>query len=185
MDMAKYISLPRHLVSYPDAVRQVPVIKGSSLPDRCLMEEEFDRRLDRMKEAESNIMNLDNNKSLFGRKKREAEKQRLRSELIEASMAVLEMQPNNFLAHFNLGEAYCNAVDLDKSIHENTMLIEHDAYTWNVSYINRAEAYLYAGEYDRGLADINSYFNSLRRWKEGDEEADRIKALLMKAKVER
>lgn len=183
-DMAKYISLPRHLVSYPDAVRQVPVIKGSSLPDRCLMEEEFDRRLDRMKEAESNIMNLDNNKSLFGRKKREAEKQRLRSELIEASMAVLEMQPNNFLAHFNLGEAYCNAVDFDKSIHENTMLIEHDAYTWNVSYINRAEAYLYAGEYDRGLADINSYFNSLRRWKEGDEEADRIKALLMKAKVE-
>lgn len=129
-------------------------------------------------------MNLDNNKSLFGRKKREAEKQRLRSELVEASMAVLEMQPNNFLAHFNLGEAYCNAVDFDKSIRENTMLIEHDAYTWNASYINRAEAYLYAGEYDRGLADINSYFNSLRRWKEGDEEADRIKALLMKAKVE-
>lgn len=183
-DMAKYISLPRHLVSYPDAVRQVPVIKGSSFHDRTLMEEEFDRRLDRMKEAESNIMNLDNNKSLFGRKKREAEKQRLRSELVEASMAVLEMQPNNFLAHFNLGEAYCNAVDFDKSIRENTMLIEHDAYTWNASYINRAEAYLYAGEYDRGLADINSYFNSLRRWKEGDEEADRIKALLMKAKVE-
>lgn len=183
-DMAKYISLPRHLVRYPDAVRQVPVIKGSSLLDRCLIEEEFDRRLDRMKEAVNRFTNLDNNKSLFGRKKREAEKQRLRSELVEASMAVLEMQPNNFLAHFNLGEAYCNVVDFDKSIHENTMLIEHDAYTWNVSYINRAEAYLYAGEYDRGLADINSYFNSLRRWKEGDEEADRIKALLMKAKVE-
>lgn len=183
-DMAKYISLPRHLVRYPDAVRQVPVIKGSSLLDRCLIEEEFDRRLDRMKEAVNWFTNLDNNKSFFGRKKREAEKQRLRSELVEASMAVLEMQPNNFLAHFNLGEAYCNVVDFDKSIHENTMLIEHDAYTWNVSYINRAEAYLYAGEYDRGLADINSYFNSLRRWKEGDEEADRIKALLMKAKVE-
>ena len=183
-DMAKYISLPRHLVRYPDAVRQVPVIKGSSFHDRTLMEEEFDRRCDRMKEAVNWFTNLDNNKSFFGRKKREAEKQRLRSELVEASMAVLEMQPNNFLAHFNLGEAYCNAVDFDKSIHENTMLIEHDAYTWNVSYINRAEAYLYAGEYDRGLADINSYFNSLRRWKEGDEEADRIKALLMKAKVE-
>lgn len=177
-DMAKYISLPRHLVSYPDAVRQVPVIKGSSFHDRTLMEEEFDRRLDRMKEAESNIMNLDNNKSLFGRKKREAEKQRLRSELVEASMAVLEMQPNNFLAHFNLGEAYCNAVDFDKSIRENTMLIEHDAYTWNASYINRAEAYLYAGEYDKGLADIDSYFNSLRRWKEGDNEAERIKKQL-------
>lgn len=183
-DMAKYISLPRHLVSYPDAVRQVPVIKGSSFLDRCLREEEFDRRCDIMAEAVNNITNLDNNKSLFGRKKREAEKQRLRSELVEASMAVLEMQPNNFLAHFNLGEAYCNAVDFDKSIHENTMLIEHDAYTWNASYINRAEAYLYAGEYDKGLADINSYSNSLRRWKEGDEEADRIKALLMKAKVE-
>lgn len=51
-------------------------------------------------------------------------------------MAVLEMQPNNFLAHFNLGEAYCNAVDFDKSIRENTILIEHDAYTWNASYIN-------------------------------------------------
>lgn len=177
-DMAKYISLPRHLVSYPDAVRQVPVIKGSSFHDRTLMEEEFDRRLDRMKEAESNIMNLDNNKSLFGRKKREAEKQRLRSELVEASMAVLEMQPNNFLAHFNLGEAYCNAVDFDKSIRENTMLIEHDAYTWNASYINRAEAYLYAGEYDKGLADIDSYFNSLRRWKEGDDEAERIRKQL-------
>lgn len=183
-DMAKYISLPRHLVSYPDAVRQVPVIKGSSFHDRTLMEEEFDRRCDRMTETVNRITNLDNNKSVFGRKKREAEKQRLRSELVEASMAVLEMQPNNFLAHFNLGEAYCNAVDFDKSIHENTMLIEHDAYTWNASYINRAEAYLYAGEYDKGLADINSYFNSLRRWKEGDEEADRIKALLMKAKVE-
>lgn len=183
-DMAKYISLPRHLVSYPDAVRQVPVIKGSSFHDRTLMEEEFDRRRDRMTEAVNMITKLDNNKSLFGRKKREAEKQRLRSELVEASMAVLEMQPNNFLAHFNLGEAYCNAVDFDKSIYENTMLIEHDAYTWNASYINRAEAYLYGGEYDKGLADINSYFNSLRRWKEGDEEADRIKALLMKAKVE-
>lgn len=183
-DMAKYISLPRHLVSYPDAVRQVPVIKGSSFHDRTLMEEEFDRRCDRMTETVNRITNLDNNKSVFGRKKREAEKQRLRSELVEASMAVLEMQPNNFLAHFNLGEAYCNAVDFDRSIHENTMLIEHDAYTWNASYINRAEAYLYAGEYDKGLADINSYFNSLRRWKEGDEEADRIKALLMKAKVE-
>ena len=183
-DMAKYISLPRHLVSYPDAVRQVPVIKGSSFHDRTLMEEEFDRRRDRMTEAVNMITKLDNNKSLFGRKKREAEKQRLRSELVEASMAVLEMQPNNFLAHFNLGEAYCNAVDFDKSIYENTMLIEHDAYTWNASYINRAEAYLYGGEYDKGLADIDSYFNSLRRWKEGDEEADRIKALLMKAKVE-
>lgn len=183
-DMAKYISLPRHLVSYPDAVRQVPVIKGSSFHDRTLMEEEFDRRCDRMTETVNRITNLDNNKSVFGRKKREAEKQRLRSELVEASMAVLEMQPNNFLAHFNLGEAYCNAVDFDKSIRENTMLIEHDAYTWNASYINRAEAYLYAGEYDKGLADIDSYFNSLRRWKEGDEEADRIKALLMKAKVE-
>ena len=183
-DMAKYISLPRHLVSYPDAVRQVPVIKGSSFHDRTLMEEEFDRRCDRMAEAVNRFTNLDNNKSLFGRKKREAEKQRLRSELVEASMAVLEMQPNNFLAHFNLGEAYCNTVDFDKSIHENTMLIEHDAYTWNASYINRAEAFLYAGEYDKGLADIDSYFNSLRRWKEGDEEADRIKALLMKAKVE-
>ena len=177
-DMAKYISLPRHLVSYPDAVRQVPVIKGSSFHDRTLMKEEFDRRLDRMKEAESNIMNQDNNKSLFARKKREAEKQRLRSELVEASMAVLEMQPNNFLAHFNLGEAYCNAVDFDKSIRENTILIEHDAYTWNASYINRAEAYLYAGEYDKGLADIDSYFNSLRRWKEGDDEAERIKKQL-------
>lgn len=93
-------------------------------------------------------------------------------------MAVLEMQPNNFLAHFNLGEAYCNAVDFDKSIRENTMLIEHDAYTWNASYINRAEAYLYAGEYDKGLADINSYFSSLRRWKEGDEEAERIRKQL-------
>lgn len=183
-DMAKYISLPRHLVSYPDAVRQVPVIKGSSFHDRTLMEEEFDRRCDRMTETVNRITNLDNNKSVFGRKKREAEKQRLRSELVEASMAVLEMQPNNFLAHFNLGEAYCNAVDFDKSIRENTMLIEHDAYTWNASYINRAEAFLYAGEYDKGLADIDSYFNSLRRWKEGDEEADRIKALLMKAKVE-
>ena len=183
-DMAKYISLPRHLVSYPDAVRQVPVIKGSSFHDRTLMEEEFDRRRDRMTEAVNMITKLDNNKSLFGRKKCEAEKQRLRSELVEASMAVLEMQPNNFLAHFNLGEAYCNAVDFDKSIYENTMLIEHDAYTWNASYINRAEAYLYGGEYDKGLADIDSYFNSLRRWKEGDEEADRIKALLMKAKVE-
>ncbi|WP_294719785.1 hypothetical protein [Prevotella sp.] len=183
-DMAKYISLPRHLVSYPDAVRQVPVIKGSSFHDRTLMEEDFDRRCDRMTEVVNRFTNLDNNKSFFGRKKRETEKQRLRSELVEASMAVLEMQPNNFLAHFNLGEAYCNAVDFDKSIHENTMLIEHDAYTWNASYINRAEAYLYAGEYDKGLADIDSYFNSLRRWKEGDEEADRIKALLMKAKVE-
>lgn len=177
-DMAKYISLPRHLVSYPDAVRQVPVIKGSSFHDRTLMEEEFDRRCDRMAEAVNRFTNLDNNKSVFGRKKREAEKQRLRSELVEASMAVLEMQPNNFLAHFNLGEAYCNAVDFDKSIRENTMLIEHDAYTWNASYINRAEAYLYAGEYDKGLADIDSYFNSLRRWKEGDDEAERIKKQL-------
>lgn len=177
-DMAKYISLPRHLVSYPDAVRQVPVIKGSSFHDRTLMEEEFDRRCDRMTETVNRITNLDNNKSVFGRKKREAEKQRLRSELVEASMAVLEMQPNNFLAHFNLGEAYCNAVDFDKSIRENTMLIEHDAYTWNASYINRAEAYLYAGEYDKGLADIDSYFNSLRRWKEGDDEAERIKKQL-------
>lgn len=177
-DMAKYISLPRHLVSYPDAVRQVPVIKGSSFHDRTLMEEEFDRRLDRMKEAVNSITNLDNNKSLFGKKKREAEKQRLRSELVEASMAVLEMQPNNFLAHFNLGEAYCNAVDFDKSIRENTILIEYDAYTWNASYINRAEAYLYAGEYDKGLADIDSYFNSLRRWKEGDDEAERIRKQL-------
>lgn len=177
-DMAKYISLPRHLVSYPDAVRQVPVIKGSSFHDRTLMEEEFDRRCNRMAEAVNRFTNLDNNKSVFGRKKREAEKQRLRSELVEASMAVLEMQPNNFLAHFNLGEAYCNAVDFDKSIRENTMLIEHDAYTWNASYINRAEAYLYAGEYDKGLADINSYFNSLRRWKEGDDEAERIKKQL-------
>ena len=185
LDMAKYISLPRHLVSYPDAVRQVPVIKGSSLLDRCLIEEEFDRRLDRMKEAESNIMNLDNNKSFFARKKHKAEEQRLRTELAEASMAVLEMQPNNFLAHFNLGRAYCNVIDFDKSIRENTMLIEHDAYTWNASYINRAEAYLYSGEYDNGLADINCYFNSLRRWKEGDEEADRIKTLLMKAKVDK
>lgn len=177
-DMAKYISLPRHLVSYPDAVRQVPVIKGSSFHDRTLMEEEFDRRCDRMAEAVNRFTNLDNNKSVFGRKKREAEKQRLRSELVEASMAVLEMQPNNFLAHFNLGEAYCNTVDFDKSIRENTMLIEHDAYTWNASYINRAEAYLYAGEYDKGLADIDSYFNSLRRWKEGDDEAERIKKQL-------
>ena len=177
-DMAKYISLPRHLVSYPDAVRQVPVIKGSSFHDRTLMEEEFDRRCDRMAEAVNRFTNLDNNKSVFGRKKREAEKQRLRSELVEASIAVLEMQPNNFLAHFNLGEAYCNAVDFDKSIRENTMLIEHDAYTWNASYINRAEAYLYAGEYDKGLADIDSYFNSLRRWKEGDDEAERIKKQL-------
>lgn len=177
-DMAKYISLPRHLVSYPDAVRQVPVIKGSSFHDRTLMEEEFDRRCDRMAKAVNRFTNLDNNKSVFGRKKREAEKQHLRSELVEASMAVLEMQPNNFLAHFNLGEAYCNAVDFDKSIRENTMLIEHDAYTWNASYINRAEAYLYAGEYDKGLADIDSYFNSLRRWKEGDDEAERIKKQL-------
>ena len=177
-DMAKYISLPRHLVSYPDAVRQVPVIKGSSFHDRTLMEEEFYRRCNRMAEAVNRFTNLDNNKSVFGRKKREAEKQRLRSELVEASMAVLEMQPNNFLAHFNLGEAYCNTVDFDKSIRENTMLIEHDAYTWNASYINRAEAYLYAGEYDKGLADIESYFNSLRRWKEGDDEAERIKKQL-------
>ena len=59
-----------------------------------------------------------------------------------------------------------------------------NAYTWNAAYINRAEAYLYAGEYDKGLADIESYFNSLRRWKEADDEAEIIKALLMKRQAE-
>ena len=92
------------------------------------------------------------------------------------------MEPMNFHAHFNLGRAYCNATDYAKAISENTLLINHDAYTWNASFINRAEAYMYAGEYDSGLVDIESYFNSLRRWKEADIEAERIRRKLIKAK---
>ncbi|WP_417124908.1 hypothetical protein [Prevotella pectinovora] len=59
----------------------------------------------------------------MSRKKRETEKQRLRQKVVEASMAVLEMEPKNFLAHFNLGDMYCNAVDYEKSIRENTLII--------------------------------------------------------------
>ena len=180
-DYAKYISLPRSLVSYSEAVMRVPVVKGSSSQERCLREEEFWRRNHRMREAVSDVEKF-NKKKYLSRKKRETEKQRLRQKVVEASMAVLEMESKNFLAHFNLGDMYCNAVDYEKSIRENTLIIEHDAYTWNASYINRAQAYLYAGEYDKGLADIDSYFKSLRRWEEADKEAERIRKLLLAKK---
>lgn len=182
-DLAKYISLPRNLVSYPSSLKNIPFIKGHSFNERRLKEEESERRLRRMKDTTVEITKLESAKRRWS-KKRKTELQRLRLEMLDATNAVLEMEPNNFLAHFNLGWIYCNANDYAKSIQENTMLIGHDAYTWNVAYINRAEAYLYAGEYDKGLADIQSYFNSLRRWKEGDEEAERIKALLMKRQTE-
>lgn len=182
-DLAKYISLPRNLVSYPSSLKNIPFIKGHSFNERRLKEEESERRLRRMKDTTVEITKLESAKRRWG-KKRKTELQRLRLEMLDATNAVLELEPNNFLAHFNLGEIYCNANDYAKSIQENTMLIDHDAYTWNAAYINRAEAYLYAGEYDKGLADIQSYFNSLRRWKEGDEEAERIKALLMKRQAE-
>lgn len=180
-DYAKYISLPRSLVSYSEAVMRVPVVKGSNTQERCLREEEFWRRNHRMRDAVSDVEKF-NKKKYLSRKKRETEKQRLRQKVVEASMAVLEMEPKNFLAHFNLGDMYCNAVDYEKSIRENTLIIEHDAYTWNASYINRAQAYLYAGEYDKGLADIDSYFKSLRRWEEADKEAERIRKLLLAKK---
>lgn len=178
-DMAKYVSLPREYVSYPSLLNNVPFIKGQSFDERALQEEEFDRRLYRMEDVTGKISELESRKTA---RQKDNKLQQLKVEQIEASNAVLELEPMNFLAHFNLGEAYCNATDYAKSILENTMLIEHDAYTWNASYINRAEAYLYAGEYDKGLADIESYFNSLRRWKEADKEAERIRQKLLKAK---
>lgn len=182
-DLAKYISLPRNLVSYPSSLKNIPFVKGHSFNERRLKEEECERRLRHMKDTTVEITKLKSAKRRWG-KKRKTELQRLRLELLDATNAVLELEPNNFLAHFNLGEIYCNANDYAKSIQENTMLIDHDAYTWNAAYINRAEAYLNAGEYDKGLADIQSYFNSLRRWKEADEEAERIKTLLMKRQTE-
>ncbi len=179
-DMAKFVSLPRHLVTYSDSIREVPFIKGKSFDERCFQEEKFRRRLNRMNELTAEIENVDSKGLRL--KKRKERLQQLKAEQMEASKAVLELEPMNFLAHFNLGEAYCNAIDYAKAISENTMLIEHDAYTWNAAYINRAEAYLYASEYDKGLADIDSYFNSLRRWKEGDKEAERIKKNLLRMK---
>ena len=178
--MAKFVSLPRHLVTYSDSIREVPFIKGKSFDERCFQEEKFRRRLNRMNELTAEIENVDSKGLRL--KKRKERLQQLKAEQMEASKAVLELEPMNFLAHFNLGEAYCNAIDYAKAISENTMLIEHDAYTWNAAYINRAEAYLYASEYDKGLADIDSYFNSLRRWKEGDKEAERIKKNLLRMK---
>ena len=178
-DMAKYVSLPREYVSYPSSLNNVTFVKGQSFDERALQEEEFNRRLDRMENVTGKISELKLKKTALQKGNK---LQQLKAEQIEASKAVLELEPMNFLAHFNLGEAYCNAIDYAKAICENTMLIEHDAYTWNAAYINRAEAYLYAGEYDKGLADIDSYFNSLRRWKEGDKEAERIKQKLLKAK---
>lgn len=178
-DMAKYVSLPREYVSYPSSLNNVTFVKGQSFDERALQEEEFNRRLDRMENVTGKISELELKKTAL----RKGNKlQQLKAEQIEASKAVLELEPMNFLAHFNLGEAYCNAIDYAKAISENTMLIEHDAYTWNAAYINRAEAYLYASEYDKGLADIDSYFNSLRRWKEGDKEAERIKKNLLRMK---
>lgn len=178
-DMAKYVSLPREYVNYPSSLNNVTFVKGQSFDERALQEEEFNRRLDRMENVTGKISELELKKTAL----RKGNKlQQLKAELMEASKAVLELEPMNFLAHFNLGEAYCNAIDYAKAISENTMLIEHDAYTWNAAYINRAEAYLYAGEYDKGLADIDSYFNSLRRWKEGDKEAERIKKNLLRMK---
>lgn len=179
-DIAKYVSLPREYVSLPPVLSGVPFIKGQSFDEHSRQEEEFERRHQNMASLAEKISELESKKGVINKSRK---RQRLLAELAEASKAVLELEPKNFLAHFNLGEAYCNTTDYDRAVSENTFLIEHDAYTWNAAYVNRAEAYLYAGEYDRGLADIDSYFNTLRRWKEGDREAERIKAKLLKEKA--
>lgn len=178
-DMAKYVSLPREYVSYPPLLKDVPFVKGQTFDERSQREVEFEQRIRCMEGLTSSIIEFKSKKMNIMKGKR---LQQLEAEQIEASKAVLEMDPMNFLAHFNLGEIYCNDLDFAKAISENTLLINHDAYTWNASFINRAEAYLYAGEYDNGLVDIESYFNSLRRWKEADIEAERIRKKLIKAK---
>lgn len=179
-DMAKYVSLPREYVRYTQMLKDVPFVKGQNFEARCLQEEEFERRICRMNNLKASRKKLESKKMRFMNSK---QLQQLKIEQLEASKAVLDMDPMNFLAHFNLGEIYCNSHDYAKAISENTLLINHDAYTWNASFINRAEAYLYAGEYDNGLVDIDSYFNSLRRWKEADIEAERIRQKLIKAKA--
>lgn len=180
-DMAKFVSLPREYVSYPPSLGGIPLVKGQSFDERSLQEEDFERRLRHMEDIMAKVNRVESKKTLL-KKKKDLQLHQLMWQLVEASKAVLELEPMNFHAHFNLGRAYCNAADYAKAISENTMLIEHDAYTWNASYVNRAEAYLYAGKYDSGLIDIESYFNSLRRWKEGDAEAERIKKKLLKMK---
>ena len=100
----------------------------------------------------------------------------------QAANAVLEIDQYNYLAHFYLGILYCNKTEYATSIKENTIVLEHDDYLWNTAYVNRAEAYLYAKEYDKGLADIESYFNSVYRDKDSDKEAMRIRKLLEKGK---
>lgn len=181
-DMAKFVSLPREYVSYPPSLDDIPFVKGQSFDERSLQEEDFEHRLRHMKDMAAKVDRVESKKTLL-KKKKDMLLQQMMCQLAEAAKAVLELEPMNFQAHFNLGRAYCNATDYAKAISENTMLIEHDAYTWNASYVNRAEAYLFAGEYDKGLHDIESYFNSMRRWKEGDAEAERIKKKLLKMKT--
>lgn len=163
-DLIKKVALPRTLVEYPQCLIDLPKDMPKDLEDRVLANQEYDHRVSVMREL------MENHKQkgyARGPKK-----------LHDAVQAVLDMDSFNYLAHFHMGHLCCNKKEYATSIKENTIVLEHDDYLWNMAYINRAEAYLYAKEYDKGLADIDSYFNSLRRNKASDMEAMRIRILL-------
>ena len=163
-NLLKKISLPRTMVSYPPRLHALPKDTPSDHEKRVRKEQEFHMLMDKMYEALHK----------FNKERPSMAPQ----ECYDAVNAVLKCDPYNYLAHFSLGYLCCNKEQYAISIRENTIVIEHDDYLWNLAYINRAEAYLYAKEYEKGLADIKSYFNTVRREKADDREAYRIKFLL-------
>lgn len=168
-DLLKKISLPRTMVSYPPCLQALPKDKAPDHEEHVRKEQELDMLVHRMQKALDNFRKHTFNKHIHGVAPQEC---------YDAVNAVIKCDPYNYLARFSLGYLCCNKEQYATSIRENTIVIEHDDYLWNLAYINRAEAYLYAKEYEKGLVDIKSYFNSVQREKEYDRDATRIKILL-------
>lgn len=165
-DILKRVTLPRTLVEYPQCLIDLPKDIPTNHEEHIRQDQEYHCRVDLM----NHLMQYMPKDS----------KTDVPQKLYDAVQAVLDMDPYNYRAHFNMGIICIKRKQYARAIEENTIVIEHDNYLWNHAYINRAEAYLFMEEYDRGLADIESYFNSVRRDKDSDSEAKRIRKLLEK-----
>lgn len=171
VDLLKKVELPRELVEYPECLLQLPMEKEPDKDLKIRQEQIYSHRLDQME----SLMRKFLDKNSIKMQPQDYAPQELRNAIDD----MLKLDPFNYLAHFYRGIICCNPKECKTSIQENTILLEHDEYIWNIAYINRAEAYLYAKEYENGLNDINNYFNSIQRDKNNDAEAQRIKRLLL------
>lgn len=166
--LTKKVTLPRTLVEFPQCLLELPKDIPFDDSEHVLMDNDYKHRVDTMNKLMKGYKQDGNGPAP--------------QELYDAVQAVLDVDRFNYLALFHMGLLCCNKIEYKKSIKRNTTILNHDDYLWNTAYINRAEAYLYAKEYDKGLADIRSYFNTVRRTAEADKEAMRIRKLLEKGK---